>query len=88
MKIKRSNAAIAMCLMAMFVAGCSSKRQGVFQGYIEGEFVYVASPLGGSLTNLAVARGTQVKSGQLLFELEHESELASVREASQRACFN
>jgi HlyD family secretion protein len=84
MKIKRSNAVIAIWLTAMFVAGCSSKRQGVFQGYIEGEFVYVASPLGGTLTNLAVARGVEVKSGQLLFELEHEAESAAVREALQR----
>jgi HlyD family secretion protein len=84
MKVKRSNVMIAICLMAMFVAGCSTKRQGVFQGYIEGEFVYVASPLGGTLTNLAVARGAEVKSGQLLFELEHEVELAAVGEAAQR----
>jgi len=73
-----------MLSAAMFVAGCAAKRQGVLQGYIEGEFVYVASPLGGTLTNLAVARGAEVKSGQLLFELEHEAESAAVREASQK----
>jgi len=84
MRIHRSSVAIAVFLTAMFVAGCSSKRQGVFQGYIEGEFVYVASPLGGTLTNLAVARGAEVKSGQVLFELEHEAESAAVREASQK----
>lgn len=84
MKITRSSVVIALFLTAMFVAGCSSKRQGVFQGYIEGEFVYVASPVGGALTNLAVARGAEVKSGQLLFELEHEAESAAVREAAQR----
>lgn len=84
MKIKRFEIAVAVFLTAMFVAGCSSKRQGVFQGYIEGEFVYVASPLGGTLTNLAVTRGAQVKSGQLLFELENEAESAAVREASQK----
>ncbi|HKS36813.1 MAG TPA: HlyD family efflux transporter periplasmic adaptor subunit [Verrucomicrobiae bacterium] len=82
--MKRSEIVIAVFLAAMFVTGCSSKRQGVFQGYIEGEFVYVASPLGGTLTNLAVARGAEVKSGQLLFELEREAESAAVREASQK----
>jgi HlyD family secretion protein len=84
MKTRRFGMVTAVLLTAMLVAGCSSKRQGVFQGYIEGEFVYVSSPLGGTLTNLAVARGAEVKSGQLLFELEHEAESAVVREASQK----
>ena len=48
----------------------------MFQGYIEGEYVYVASPLGGALTNLAVARGDSVTNGQLLFGLERSSEAA------------
>lgn len=61
--------------------GCSRPNTGEFQGYIEGEYVYVASPLGGALTNLAVARGDTVKAGQLLFALERESEGAAVRAA-------
>lgn len=68
----------------LMLAGCSARTPGSFQGYIEGEFVYVAPPLGGALTNLAVSRGAEVKSGQLLFELEHESESAAVREAEHR----
>jgi HlyD family secretion protein len=55
----------------------------VFQGYIEGEYVYVAAPLGGALTNLAVARGGEVKAGQLLFELERGSEAAAVQQAEK-----
>ncbi len=65
----------------MFLAGCSSKSPNEFQGYIEGEYVYVASPLGGALTNLAVHRGEEVKTGQLLFELERGSEAAALDEA-------
>ena len=52
----------------LFFAGCSPNSSGEFQGYIEGEYVYVAAPLGGALTNLAVARGDTVKTGQLLFD--------------------
>ncbi|MGA2855020.1 MAG: biotin/lipoyl-binding protein, partial [Verrucomicrobiota bacterium] len=63
--------------------GCSLKSPGEFQGYIEGEYVYVAPPLGGALTNLAVARGDSVKAGQLLFELERGSEAAAVRQAEK-----
>jgi len=64
--------------------GCSPGPSGTWQGYIEGEFVYIAAPLGGTLTNLAVSRGQEVKSGQLLFGLEHEAEAAAAREAEDR----
>jgi len=64
-------------------AGCSPDPANVFQGYIEGEYVYVASPLGGALTNLAVARGDQVTGGRLLFELERGSEAAALAEAEK-----
>ena len=70
-------------LAAILVAGCSSNSSNVFQGYIEGEYVYVASPLGGALTNLAVARGDEVKAGQMLFELERGSEAAAVQQAEK-----
>jgi len=33
--------------LVLFVAGCSNRSQDRFQGYVEGEFVYVASPLAG-----------------------------------------
>jgi len=65
------------------LAGCSANVPGEFQGYIEGEYVNVASPLGGALTNLAVARGDQVKAGQMLFELERSSEAAALDEAEK-----
>ncbi len=67
-----------MALFAALLAGCSKNSSGTFQGYVEGEYVYVAAPLGGSLTNLAVARGDTVKAGQLLFELERASEAAAL----------
>ena len=72
-----------LLLSAVFITGCSQKPANIFQGYIEGEYVYVASPLGGALTNLAVARGEEVKAGQLLFELERGSEAAAVQQAEK-----
>jgi HlyD family secretion protein len=83
MKTHRILILIAAALATIFVAGCSENSSGAFQGYVEGEYVYVASPLGGALTNLAVARGDEVKSGQLLFELERQSESAAVQQAEK-----
>ena len=65
------------------LAGCAKNSTGSFQGYIEGEYVYVASPLAGALASLAVARGDSVKAGQRLFELERQSEAAALAQAEK-----
>src|SRR5665213_2862336 len=74
---------ICFALAAALLGGCAKNSSDEFQGYIEGEYVYVASPLGGALANLAVARGDTVKKGQLLFELERQSEAAALTMAEK-----
>ena len=81
MKTNRIMTGCGLVLAVLLAAGCSPSSSNVFQGYIEGEYVYVASPLGGALTNLAVARGDEITGGQLLFELERGSEMAALNEA-------
>jgi HlyD family secretion protein len=73
----------ALTLAAALLGGCSGNSPNEFQGYIEGEYVYIAAPLGGALTNLAVARGDAVKTGQLLFALEREAEASAVQQAEK-----
>ena len=70
-------------LAATLIAGCGPGSADEFQGYLEGEYVYVASPLGGALRHLAVARGEEVKTGQLLFALERGSEADAVQQAEK-----
>jgi len=74
---------LALALATLLATGCSPRPANQFQGYIEGEYVYVAAPLGGTLTNLAVARGDAVKAGQLLFALERQSEADAVTQAEK-----
>ena len=76
------NIILVMSTVAL-LAGCAKNSPGSFQGYVEGEYVYVAAPLAGALTNLAVARGDTVKVGQLLFALEREPEAAALAQAEQ-----
>lgn len=64
--------------------GCGEKAPPLYQGYAEGEFVRVAAPYAGSLTQLAVQRGAQVGAGMPLFALEQENERAARDEAAQR----
>jgi HlyD family secretion protein len=83
MKTKRVRLELVVGLAVVLAAGCSRVSSNVFQGYIEGEYVYVASPLGGTLTNLAVARGDEIAGGRLLFGLERGSEAAALAEAKK-----
>lgn len=75
-RIARGAAALAL-VVAVAAAGCDRTASGRYQGYVEGEFVYVASPLAGELETLKVQRGAHVKPGDLLFALEHGSETAT-----------
>ena len=75
----------AFFLVALALAtGCRQREAAGWQGYLEGEFVDVAAPLGGRLDHLAVRRGTRVEAGAPLFTLEAASELAAQREAADR----
>jgi HlyD family secretion protein len=75
--------AILIFCGAALLAGCGRDDSGRVQGYVEGEFVYVASPLDGQLEKLAVQRGQQVKKGDLLFVLESGSEKTRRDEAAR-----
>ena len=83
----RGSGPVRNCLALALVlfAGCERPRTpGVWQGYVEGEYVYVAAPLGGELVTLAVERGQNVTNGQALFGLESAAEASAVREAESR----
>jgi HlyD family secretion protein len=71
-------------LLAIAPAGCSQPDPNRIQGYVEGEFVYVAAPRAGALAALAVERGAQVKSGDPLFALDPEPETSARDEAARR----
>lgn len=75
---------LSLVFAAAALAGCSAGSNGLFQGYAEGEYVRVASPIAGQLARLNVARGATVKAGDSLFALEQENEVAARREAEER----
>ncbi|MEI6861991.1 MAG: HlyD family efflux transporter periplasmic adaptor subunit [Verrucomicrobiota bacterium] len=69
------------CAFAVF-AGCSSPAPTGWQGYLEGDFIYVAAPLAGKIEKLSVEKGATVAAGMPLFTLEHASELAAQAQAA------
>jgi HlyD family secretion protein len=66
------------------LAGCAPSAPHGWQGYFEGEYVYVAAPLAGRLDHLLVARGDRVAAHAPLFRLDDSAEAAAQREALGR----
>lgn len=73
-----------LVLAALALAGCAPAKPAGYQGYLEGEFVYVAAPLSGRLETLSVVRGARVTAGTPLFILERNAELAAQKQAADQ----
>jgi len=71
----------SIILTLALLAGCqSSDNVRTYQGYVEGENVYLASPYSGILKKLLVSRGEHVQRGQLLFVLDQNPEELVVKQ--------
>ncbi|MBC5781878.1 HlyD family efflux transporter periplasmic adaptor subunit [Ramlibacter sp. USB13] len=82
--LRERPALAALLLAACLPAGCSRGGDAPWSGYAEGDYVYVAAPLAGTLATLRVQAGQQVRQGQPLFSLDAESERAAREEAQAR----
>lgn len=79
----RIAAALGIALLAL--AGCRSHQpSAAWSGYVEGDYVYVAAPLAGTLRELDVQRGQRVNPGAPLFALDADVERAAQAEAEAR----
>lgn len=83
----KSSSLVKLGLVALalsVITACQRPAAVGWQGYLEGEFVYIAAPLAGRLEQLAVQKGARVAAATPLFTLERVSELAAQREAGDR----
>jgi len=69
---------IIFILFALSCESCSNPTHSL-PGYIEGEYTYISSAVGGILFNLHAVRGQQVKAGDLLYTLDPEPEKSYVK---------
>jgi HlyD family secretion protein len=83
--LMKARARIRQSVLAalLLAAACAPADDGTLQGYVEGEFVFVASPHAGELQQLVVQRGAQVKKGDVLFALEDTTERESLARQQQ-----
>lgn len=71
-------------VIALSLAACERDDPTLVQGYVEGEFVYVATPASGQLQVLSVEKGTEVEADAPLFALDSTSETAARDEAARK----
>lgn len=78
--IRAGGIAIAIFIIAA-ASACNKDSQNVYQGYIEGDYLYISSSIGGKAEEIFIRKGDWVDTGALLFELDNGSEEASYEEA-------
>lgn len=70
--------------VGLSITGCDRADPNRVQGYVEGEFVYVASPQPGLLQTLHVDRGAKVAAGDPLFALDNTPAQTARDEAARK----
>lgn len=80
---QRGLALLTLCfaLLQIFV-GCSESKPGEYQGYVEGDYVDIASSQAGRLDSVVVARGDTVSDGTALYFLESTIESEAWHQAA------
>ncbi|MGZ2747867.1 HlyD family secretion protein [Burkholderia stagnalis] len=86
MTTKRAAASFALAAAIALAAGCKQRadERPTYQGYVEGEFVYLSSSQSGTLTQLAVQRGQTVAANAPAFALEAVNETAAIQQAQHQ----
>lgn len=80
----RSMLGVWVMALGLAAGGCTRERPVSWQGYAEGEFVYLASSQSGTLAQLSVHRGQEVAAGAPVFALESTYETAALDQAAQQ----
>lgn len=79
--MKKYIAAVFLCIL-LCLSGCRHKQQ-ILQGYIEGDYTYLAPVIGGTLEKLAIRRGDKVTDHELIFMLDKQPEAAQLEQSQK-----
>lgn len=71
---------LTLSVLLGLLSACNHHGERSFQGYVEGQNIYLASPYSGILETLAVQRGQEVKKGAFLFQLDVNPQILQVKQ--------
>jgi HlyD family secretion protein len=60
------------------VQQADAQEDGRYQGYVEGDYLYLGAQFGGRIVDMGVLRGTQVDTGDVLFQIDSAREQAAL----------
>nr|WP_198386883.1 HlyD family efflux transporter periplasmic adaptor subunit [Burkholderia ubonensis] len=84
MNAMRATSLLLAAGIALTACGRRADERATYQGYVEGEFVYLSSSQSGTLTQLAVQRGQSVAANTPAFALEAVDETAALQQAQHQ----
>lgn len=76
---------LPIAVLALLTAACNEEKAAGHQGYIEGEYLYLAAPQAGYLKSLDAVRGSRVQAGQAVFAIATDPDAQALAEAEARA---
>ena len=78
---------VTLLLAGLFLQlqGCSDEDNGILQGYVEGDYLYLAAPQAGYLQSLNSVRGSRVTTGQIVFVVNDSPDEQAFLAAESRA---
>jgi len=71
---------IVLAAAALGLAGCNHVSEGVYQGWVEADLVFVAPDETGRVQTLSVREGDAATAGMLLYTLDEDLQLADVQQ--------
>jgi HlyD family secretion protein len=76
----RTLSAVVALALVLGLAGCNEKRDPGFQGWVEADMIFVSPDESGRVTRLNVREGDEVKSGELLYSVDDDLQLADLNQ--------
>src|ERR1700746_1818908 len=71
---------LAVAMLAAVLAGCNDKRDPGFQGWVEADMIFVSPDEAGRVTKLNVREGAEDKSGDQLYTVDDDLQVADLNQ--------
>src|SRR6201982_3742390 len=71
---------LSVVLLAAALVGCNDKRDPGFQGWVEADMIFVSPDEAGRVTKLNVREGDEVKTGEQLYTVDDDLQVADLNQ--------